>query len=123
MVTNFKKNKKKKSFKSIVTYLSIFAFLAFVTFFIVTANIKTRQRRTELISRREALQAEIQRLEEISRGLEGEPDLEKIAREQLGLKLEGEEVVFITREEEIKEEETEEEKESWWIQIKKFFNF
>ena len=123
MVTNFKKNKKRKSFKNIVTYLLIFAFLVFATFFIVTANIKTRQRRIELISRRETLQAEIQRLEEISKGLQGEPDLEKIAREQLGLKLEGEEVVFITRDEEVIEEEKEKEEESWWTQIKKFFNF
>lgn len=116
-----KKSKKKKSLQTIFfTILFCFFGLALAVLLIVS-NSRIQQRRKELISQIEILKKEIQQLEErnvqlksgISQSLT-QDFLEKEARERLGLKKPGEEVVAIKKIQ--SEEETkklEEEKTLW----------
>lgn len=128
----FKKKREKTSFKYLL--LSIILFLVFfaIIFSLISANIRIRQRRAEIILRTEEIKKEIEAVEKISGNLESDIEwiedddyLELVAREKLGLKLEGEEVVFITREETKEEEIKEEEKKERGLidKIKNFFNF
>lgn len=122
------KGKNKSSFKNILTsIILLFVFFAIIAS-LVAANIKIRKRRSEIISRKENLQKELESIKKLSKaleeemvGIEDDEYLEKIAREQLGLKLPGEKVVFITREETEEKEEEEKEKE-WWDRMKGFFS-
>lgn len=88
--------------------------------FLVVTNIKIYQKRVKLISQKESLEKEIQILEKESELLKakisqaGTKDyLEKVAREELGLKASGEKVIVV-KEEEAEEEEIKEAEKSFW---------
>lgn len=128
MVAKFRKIRKASSRKDI--FFSVCLIIIFVGLIgvLIATNLKINKKRAQLISRMEALKKEIQILEERNRELRenisqagSKEHLEKVAREQLGLKSPGEEVVVITKEEEEKQEEEEKEK-SWWEQMKNFWN-
>ena len=125
MIAKFKKNKRENPVWNILASFVLLIFALMIIFFLAKANMRTKERRAELLQRVEILQQEMESLEEIKKRLETETlsieddeYLEKVAREQLGLKLPGEEVVYITREED-DGEETEEQEEimQWWQQI------
>lgn len=105
MVANFKKNKKPRSSKDVVFWVVLGAFLVAGIVFLAITNIKINQRRAELTARAEYLKKEIETLqgkkkeleEKVSQGASPEY-IEKVAREQLGYKLPGEEVVVISKE-------------------------
>lgn len=99
-----KRRKKKKSFQ--VTFFQILfgLFAIGLTVLLVISNLKISKRRGELISQIETLEKEIQILEEKNEQLkagvaqtQSESYLEKEARERLGLKKPGEEVVAIKK--------------------------
>jgi len=128
MLTKFKKNKKTSSAKNIffpiLLGISVLLFIGLL----VGTNIKISQRRTKLTAQISALKKEIQILEQKNRELKegvsragSEESLEKVARDKLGLRAPGEEVVVVTKGEE-KEKETEEAKKSWWEWIKSIFS-
>lgn len=100
--------------------------------FLFYTNWNINQRRTQLTARISALKEEIQILEQKNQELKEkmseagkEEYLEKVARDQLGMKAPGEEVVVVKKEEASATEgsaETMEEKKSWWEMIKGFFS-
>lgn len=116
MVTKFKKSK--KGSRQTIFFSTLLGILILIVIgFLVVSNWKINQKRTELSSRIEALRKEIQILEEKKQELEAgisqagkEEYLEEVAREQLGLKKPGEEVVMVLPSEETKEEKPVEEK-------------
>lgn len=128
-----KKEKKKISLINILITIILFFIFFAIIFSLIIANIRIRQRRAEIMIKTEAIEKEILAIKELTDNLEndirgiGEDDyLEKIAREKLGLRLEGEEVVFITREKKDDEEflkEIDKKEESIGSKIKSFFNF
>jgi len=127
MVAKFKKNKKGSSRRDIFFSVLLGVSLLLVIGFLISTNLKISERRKKLASRIENLKKEIQILEERNKELKekvlraGSKDyLEKVAREQLGFKAPGEEVVVITKEEEKEEKETEKEEENrnWWEKLK-----
>lgn len=96
--------------------------------FLIITNLKIYQRRAQLTARIAGLEEEINILEQKNQELEenisqagGEEYLEKVAREQLGLKAPGEEVVVITGEKEKENEEIEEQERTWREKIKNIF--
>jgi len=125
MIAKFRKKKKPSSWKNIFfSILFKILFLLVIGFLIVT-NLKINQRRAQLTARTASLKEEIEILEQKNQELKenisqagGEEYLEKVAREQLGLKAPGEEVVVITGEREEEKEEVKEEEGSWWEKIK-----
>ncbi len=124
------KAKKIKSSHHTLFFLTLIGCLVLLAIgFLIFSNLKISQRRTELITRIEALKKEIQILEEKNQQLQAEISkagtknyLEKVAREQFGLKYPGEEVVVITKEKEekpeIKEEKSFWNPQNWWEWIK-----
>lgn len=116
-----KRRKKKKSFQAIFFPVLFGLFALALVIFLIVSSFRINRRRKELISQIQALEKEIQILGEKNRELKAGVDetltesyLEKEARERLGLKKPGEEVVAIkkiTPEEESKE--TEKEKNLW----------
>ena len=101
-------------FSSIILLLVLF-FLGFL----IVSNWKINQRRAELISQITTLEKEIEELEKKNQELKAgasqfsdESYLEEMAREKLGLKKPGEEVVVVLPPEE-KEEPVKEEKSLW----------
>jgi cell division protein FtsL len=129
MITKIKKNRNKKSYR--FPFLSVlFGFLALLIIgFLIFSNINIAQRRAELTGRIEVLRKEIQVLKEENQRLEAEIKrakqkdfLEEKAREGLGLKRPGEEVVIISPiEKEIKEPV--EERKDFWEKIWKKLRF
>jgi len=118
MITN-----KKKKIKSKISTVLFFTVVVLIIVFLISTNWKINRRRKELIEKRDALQAQIQELEQKNKNLKeqeieaGSMDhLEEAAREQLDLKKPGEEVVVIQKEEE--EESNAEEGQSWWDRFK-----
>jgi len=116
-----KKQKKKKSFQEIfLSVLFVFFTLAIIGLLAVS-NFKIRERRKELLSQIETLEKEIQNVEKKNQELKAgisesqtEDYLEKEAREKLGLKKPGEEVVAIKKiQSEEKQKEQKEEKSLW----------
>jgi len=116
-----KKQKKKKSFQEIfLSVLFVFFTLAIIGLLTVS-NLKIRERRKELLSQIETLEKEIQNVEKKNQELKAgisesqtEDYLEKEAREKLGLKKPGEEVVAIKKiQSEEKQKEQKEEKSLW----------
>jgi cell division protein FtsB len=90
---------------------------------LVVSNWRINQRKSELISRIESLKEEIQTLEgkraELLAGIDmsqSEENKEKVAKDQLGLKKPGEEVVSI-KQEQNEEGVKQEEKKSFWQKI------
>jgi len=116
-----KRRKKKKSFQEIfLSVLFVFFTLAIIGLLTVS-NLKIRERRKELLSQIETLEKEIQNVEKKNQELKDgisesqtEDYLEKEAREKLGLKKPGEEVVAIKKiQSEEKQKEQKEEKSLW----------
>jgi len=122
MLAKFKKIRK-KSFRRenlfwlllLITFIGLIGALAVV-------NLKINKKRVQYIDRVETLKKEIQEVEkkneELKKGVSqagSKEHLEKVAREQLGLKNPGEEVVVIIKEEEESSSvEATEDKESFW---------
>ena len=126
MITKIKKNrnrdKRRKGINQTSLFFSIlisFLILLIIGFLIFT-NVNIVLRRAELTERVEELRKEIQILEQKNQELQtkivraGKPDfLEERAREELGLKKPGEEVVLILPIEKDVEKSIEEEKTFW----------
>jgi cell division protein FtsB len=123
---SFKRKKNRpdfgKNFFSIV-----FSFIViFLIVFLTISNLKIYQRRNHLRDQIEDKEREIIELSEKIKDIkvfeEDDSDndyhLEKIVREQLLLKKEGEEVIFITLPEREKEETEEKEETNWLFSIK-----
>lgn len=129
MIAKFKKNKKRKSWQNIAFSIFIGLGLLLVVVFLFYTNWKINQRRAELIDRISALKEEIAFLEQKNKELEQKKSqiesreyLEEVAREELGLKKPGEEVVVVQPESSFDENsEDKEERESWWEKIKSFW--
>ena len=114
-----KKTKKEKFNRTIIFSVFLGALIILIVGFLLYSNWKINQKRAELKDRIEELAREIQILEEkkiqLEAGIEwsqSEEYLEETAREKLGLKKPGEEVVVVTPPEG-SEEGTEEEKSFW----------
>lgn len=115
-----KRRKKKKSFQAIFFPILFSLFAIALIAFLIVSNLRISKRRKELISQINALGKEIQILEgknaQLKAGVtEGltESYLEKEARERLGLKKPGEEVVAIKKIESEEPKEAEKEKGFW----------
>ena len=123
-----KKGKKKKSLQDRLFQLFFGIFAIGITIFLIVSNLRINKKREKLISQIDTLQEEIQILEEKNERLkasvsqtEQESYLEKEARERLGLKKPGEEVVAIKKIETEEPEEPEPEKSFWqkvWEKIR-----
>ena len=115
-----KKSKKKKSFQTIFFSILFGLFVLAITIFLIVSDLRINRRRRELISQVGILEKEIQILEkkneELKAGVaesKSESYLEKEARERLGLKKPGEEIVVIKKIETQEPEEVEQEKGLW----------
>lgn len=117
-----KKFKKKKSFQTTLFQILFGLFAIALAIFLIISNLRINKRRQELISQIEFLEKEIQIFEEKNQQLkagiaqtESESYLEKEARERLGLKKPGEEVVVIKK---VESEEAEKpEEKSFWDKV------
>lgn len=126
MIAKFRKKKKVYPRQNLFFSILLGALALLVIGFLIVTNWKISQRRTKFTARIDSLKKEIQILEERKRELEekvsqagNEEYLEKVAREQLGLKKPGEEVVVVKKESSFAEaSEDKEEKKSWWEKIK-----
>lgn len=119
-----RKKKREKQFN----YLALFALLSVVsvlTFF----NVKLWNERRTSKEQLERIETELLRMEEEREMLKAEEDIdieekiEKVAREQLLLRKEGESVIIISREEPVvvEEEEEEEEEKGFFESLKDVF--
>ncbi len=115
-----KKNKKEKNFVSRLISFFFLLIIIFLIVFLIISNFKMFQRRTSL---KVHLQEKQEELVDLSRqdDQENEPfysqeyNLERIIREQLLMKKEGEEVVSITFSEGLTEsQEIQEQEIIWW---------
>ena len=120
MITESKKNKSKKHKETLFSIFIILLFVGLIVFLIVS-NVRVNKKRAQYISRIESIKEEIRILEEKNRELEeknsnagSEEHLEQVAREQLGMKSPGEEVVVITKEEDKGNVEETKEKKNYW---------
>ena len=105
---------------SVLIVFLVFIFISYLIF----SNIKIRQKRAQNLSKIESLKEEIRVLEEKKKELEEKSSkaesreyLEKIAREQLGMKAPGEEVVVVNKEEQENQTQQEAEKKNFWNPI------
>ncbi len=124
MITKFRKNKKSGHFLGMFFSFLIGALFLSAIAFLIYTDIKINKKRGELISKIESLKTEISGLEEKNAVLRQKTSeagakeyLEEVAREQLGLKKPGEEVVVI-KEETAEENKIAEEKKGWWEWLK-----
>lgn len=126
MITKSKKNKRGVSYQtviySIVVVLLFFAAIGFLIF----SNWRINKRRTELVSKIQYLQQEIQVTEKKNQELKSgisqgssQSYLEEIARSNLGLKKPGEEVVVVLPPPEKETEGQKEEKGFWERMLEK----
>jgi cell division protein FtsB len=130
MIAKRDKNRKAVSKKDIFFSLLLWALLLSVIIFLGTTNLKTKRRREEIAKKTDAIKEEIAAMEKsnedlkikISQGQTKEY-LERVAREQFGLKAPGEELVIIYREKGEEQEPQKEEESGLWEQLKSFFNF
>ena len=120
MVTHFNKSKKKTSSQPIFFYTVLGIIILIIVGFLVISNLKINKKRNELLAQINYLEKEIQTLEEKKQKLEagvleqGTQDyLEKEAREKLGLKKPGEEVVVVLPPKETSEGKTQKNKTFW----------
>ena len=102
MIQKTRKIKRGGSFKTIFASIIILLLIFFVVGFLIISNLRINQRRGELTSQIKTLEKEIQTLEkknqEVKAGISQISDesyLEETAREKLGLKKPGEEVVVV----------------------------
>lgn len=134
MVANFKKTKNRASSSSSIPSLLLVVFFLVAISFLLVTNLKIRSRRAELIAKEQYLINEIQKLEEKSSELKEKIEqgasreyLEKVAREQLGYKAPGEEVVVISKENKIEPSPAPQQPQSlmnvkgWWDWLKSKF--
>ncbi len=116
----FSRKKNKKNIKPEFTRALFFLILIFLIVFLAISNVKIFQRRAEIKSQIKEKEEEIVSLYEESQEINerdqfDDYSIEKIAREQLMMKREGEKVVFINIEEEpVTETEKEEKEFIWW---------
>ena len=123
-----KRRKKKKSFQEIfLSVLFVFFTLAIIGLLAVS-NFKIRERRKELLAQIETLEKEIQNAEKKNQELKAgisesqtEDYLEKEAREKLGLKKPGEEVVAIKKIQSEEKQKEQKEEKSLWQKFLEFF--
>lgn len=126
MIAKFRKKKKRSSWKSIFFSMFFVLLVIFVIGFLFITNWKIKQRRVELTNRIETLKQEVAILEEKNQEIKErisqsgkEEYLEEVARDQLGLKAPGEEVLVVKKESSFAEAlEDEEEEKSWWEKFK-----
>lgn len=126
MIAKFRKKKKRSSWKSIFFSMFFVLLVIFVIGFLFITNWKIKQRRVELTNRIETLKQEVAILEEKNQEIKErisqsgkEEYLEEVARDQLGLKAPGEEVLVVKKEPSFAEAlEDEEEEKSWWEKFK-----
>ena len=119
MIAESKKNKKKYK-ETLFSILIVVLFIGLILFLIIS-NVRVNKKRAQYLSKIESIKEEIRILEEKNKELrenasnaESEEHLEQVAREQLGMKSPGEEVVVITKEDDKEDiEETKEEKNYW----------
>lgn len=128
MIMIAQKNKRKKPSQIILFSIALGLLTLVVTSFFVISNWKINQRRAELNEKIESLRKEIQILEEKNAELragisqsQSQEYLEEVAREQLGLKKPGEEVVTVKPPEKTEEESTK--TKSFWQKILERLNF
>lgn len=124
MIAKIKGNKKKGLGKEI--FFSLLIIIGFIVLIgvLINANARTNKKRAQYVSRINELKQEIEETENKKEELEkalaqvgSRESLEKIAREQLGMKNPGEEVVVISKEEEASSSEIsleDEEKKNFW---------
>ena len=124
MVSKFKKNKKGGRFLNLFFSCLMGALFLSAIAFLIYTDIKINKKRGEFVSKIESLKTEISGLEEKNSVLRQKTSeagakeyLEEVAREQLGLKKPGEEVVVI-KEETAEENKITEEKKGWWEWLK-----
>jgi len=134
MIARFKKienwQKKKRNFFSIIFFLFIGVGVILVTSWLIVGNLKIDQKRKELDLKINSLKEEIQKLQDretflqsqIFRTEEEEKEyLEEVAKDDFGLKQEGEEAVAIIfepgQEEFDQDDNVLSEKESIWQKI------
>ncbi len=119
------RNKNRKNNKSKWHNIICFIFsliIIFLIVFLIISNLRIYQRRVDLQNQIEKKEIEIKKLSEKIKDIkelngnsfDDDFQLEKIVREQLLLKKEGEEVVFVTFSEK-KEEKIKEKKETNWL--------
>ena len=123
MITKSRKIKRGASYQTVMYSLLLLLLLSVVIGFLIFSNWRINKRRTELISKIQYLQQEIQVTEkknqELKNGIsEGSSQsyLEEIARSNLGLKKQGEEVVVVLPPPE-KETESQKEEKGFWQRI------
>ncbi len=124
-VRNKNRKNNKSKWHNIVCF--IFSFIiVFLIVFLIISNLRIHQRRANLQSQIEKKEIEIKELSEKIKDIkelngnsfDDDFQLEKIVREQLLLKKEGEEAIFITVPKEKKEEIKEKKETSWLASIK-----
>lgn len=133
MIPKNREFKKRNFSQSIFFSVFLVILVLIITGFLVISNLKINQKRAQFRSQIEALKKELQILEEKNQKLkagisesQSETYLEKKARESLGLKKPGEEVVVVLppKEEENKENK---EKKNFWQKlldpVRNFFEF
>ena len=126
MITKSRKIKRGASYQTVMYSIAALLLFSVAIGFLVYSNWRINKRRTELISKIQYLQQEIQVTEKknqelksgISRG-SSQSYLEEIARSNLGLKKPGEEVVVVLPPPEKEKEIKKEEKGTWQRILKK----
>lgn len=134
MIPESNKIKKGKSFKDKFSTILIVVISVGLIGTLLVSNIRMNKKRARYNTQIETLKDQIQNIEkktaEIRKGVSeagSDDQLEKVAREQLGLKAPGEEVVIITREDEDESSFTSEVQEkkrnswspkTWWSWIR-----
>lgn len=115
-----RKNKKENTIQGAIFAIAVAIITVLVTVFLVVSNWRINQRKTDLTQKAESLKKEIQMLEDKITNLkanatqtQNQEYLEQIARDNLGLKKEGEEVVVVTSEATTTEIKTEVKKNFW----------
>lgn len=121
MLSKFKKNKKASFFRDLFFPVFIVIFILLIAGFLIITNWKINKKRAVFTARIESLRKEIQILEEKNKELKeeisqsgSEEYLEKVAREQLGLKAPGEEVIVINKEEKEEQPEIKQNEKNFW---------
>ncbi|MBM3250897.1 MAG: septum formation initiator family protein [Candidatus Nealsonbacteria bacterium] len=127
MVAKFKKKRKRRAGHNIIFPIFLAAGFILIIGFLFFNNWRINRRRAELTARIDNLRKEIAILEQKNKELKedisqaateneeyAEEYLERVAREQLGLKAPGEEVVVISREERTGEEPGLREEKGFW---------
>lgn len=123
-----KRRKKKKSIQGIFFPILVIFFVVSITALLLVSNFKIREKRKELLSQIETVKKEIQNLEkknqEMKAGIsesQTQDYLEKEAREKLGLKKPGEEVVAIKKIQTEEKPTEQKEEKSLWQKFLEFF--